>query len=375
MTSTYYLFDMDMVLLYPAGYRAALQATVNYYTRAMGLGESLAPTADDIEAFESVGITSEWDSASICLAEIITRAHPAGAPADSFSQAIDNIQRHGATIRRPDYVALLTFFSQHRLPGEYAADAAYRHYQNGSGLNPAYENLLLNTRDIHRAPVQYIFQQYTLGDAFEATYGLPRIIDGDSFLLTHDTPSLAADLPNKAVVYTARPSLPPKTANLPTAELRGYPPEAELGAKVAGISHLPIVGYGAMQWLTAQVGGNIARRVKPNAVQALAALAIAIFGAERDAEAIIAAEQFVAGKPSPMFDTICAMGGRAVLFEDSPRSIAGAREAVQMLGAGWQFDGIGISAGGPKYDLLLDVADRVYQTINDALLAETLPIT
>ena len=68
--SNLYLFDMDAVLLYPGGYRAALMATVNYFSREMGLGDC-APTMHEIEVFESVGITSEWDSAPMCIVALM----------------------------------------------------------------------------------------------------------------------------------------------------------------------------------------------------------------------------------------------------------------------------------------------------------------
>jgi len=40
-----WLFDLDGVLICPGGYRAALKATVNHFTRAMGLGDY--PLADE----------------------------------------------------------------------------------------------------------------------------------------------------------------------------------------------------------------------------------------------------------------------------------------------------------------------------------------
>src|SRR6185503_13358919 len=96
-----HLFDMDAVLVHPGGYHAALVATVNHFSRAMGHGD-YGPTPEEIEAFEAAGITSEWDSAPIAIAEI------------------------ARTGRRPDYAGLIRRVSAEWKPGEYAAEAAYR---------------------------------------------------------------------------------------------------------------------------------------------------------------------------------------------------------------------------------------------------------
>ncbi|HLB47535.1 MAG TPA: hypothetical protein VJL59_11070, partial [Anaerolineales bacterium] len=169
-----YLFDMDAVLLHPGGYRAALIATVNHFSRGMGLGD-LAPTYDEIETFEAVGITSEWDSAPISIAAI-SLAHS-----------------------RPDYLSLVERVSAEWRRGECPAEAAYRvlfpsprgRGDKGKGeifgANGDWHTaILLHSRDIRRSPVLNVFQQFTLGDAFESTYSLPRTIDAHSTLLKHD---------------------------------------------------------------------------------------------------------------------------------------------------------------------------------------------
>jgi hypothetical protein len=63
-------------------------------------------------------------------------------------------------------------------------------------------------------------------------------------------------------------------------------------------------------------------------------------------------------------------GGRVTVFEDSARSIGGVREAVKMLGAGWECVGIGIADGGPKLAALEKAADRIYASVDEAIERE-----
>lgn len=346
-----FLFDMDSVLLIPGGYRAALIETVNHFSRQMGLGD-LAPTHDEIEAFEAAGITSEWDSAPISIAVI------------------------ALTGKRPDYLTLIERLSAEWRKGEYPAEAAYRILANGHLPSPGgrgaagegeVQDILLYSRNIRRSPVLNIFQQFTLGEAFEETYGLPKTIDTHSTLLKHDRPALSKPVPLNSAIYTARPSRPPRDAPHRT----GYAPEAELGAQLVGLSHLPLIGFGSFQWLAETVGGGAEHYLKPSPVHALAAIGAALGGAE--SESLRAAEATARGEGSewlPPLKKLRGATGRVTVFEDSAASIRGVREAVGMLGEGWGCVGVGISPGGPKKAALAKVADRVYSSLDSALDGE-----
>ncbi|MEK6575438.1 MAG: hypothetical protein AABZ58_14105 [Chloroflexota bacterium] len=348
-----YLFDMDAVLLHPGGYRAALIATVNHFSRGLGLGD-LAPTYDEIETFEAAGITSEWDSAPISIAAI-SLAHS-----------------------RPDYLSLVERVSAEWRRGECPAEAAYRVLfpspsPRGRGRGDEGEGgifgangdwhtaILLHSRDIRRSPVLNVFQQFTLGDAFESTYGLPRTIDAHSTLLKHDRPALSRPVPPQSAIYTARPSKPPR--DMPPRI--GYAPEAELGAQLVGLSHLPIIGFGSFQWLAETIGGHAELYLKPSPVHGLAAIGAALGGPE--SESLRAAEAAMRAEWLPPLKDLRGAKGRVTVFEDSASSIKGVREAVGLLGSNWECVGVGISSGGPKRDALAKVADRVYPSLNDAL--------
>ncbi len=349
-----YLFDMDSVLLYPGGYRAALIATINHFSQKLGLGD-LAPTEDEIEGIEALGITSEWDSAPISVAEILI------------------------TRQRPDYVELARRVNAEWRKGEYPAEAAYRllnPISTRSVQSPisndvetgdwGLDDLLLHSRTISRSPVQNIFQQFVLGDAFEPTYGLARTIESPSMLLEYDRSALNRTVPPQSAIYTARPCKVPREVE----PRLGYAPEAELGARLVGLTHLPVIGFGSFQWLVEELGnGALADElVKPSPVHALAAIGAAATGLE--SVSLIAAEAATRGIWQSPLKELRGQPGRVTVFEDSAKSITGVREAVSLLGENWSCMGIGIATGGPKAEALAKVSDRVYASINDALIGE-----
>lgn len=341
-----YLFDMDSVLLYPGGYRAALISTINYFSQQFGLGD-LAPTEEEIEGIEALGITSEWDSAPIAVAEILM------------------------TRQRPDYVELARRVNAEWRKGEYPAEAAWRILQSSNSSVTQerigeLENLLLHSRNIRRSPVQAIFQQYVLGEAFEPTYGMARTIDSKSALLEYDRKALNRPVPEHSAIYTARPCKVPREVE----PRLGYAPEAELGAHLVGLTHLPVIGFGSFQWLVEELGnGTLADElVKPSPVHALAAIGAAATGSE--SASLIAAEAATRGEWHSPLKELREQQGRVMVFEDSARSISGVREAVGLLGEAWSCVGVGIATGGPKAEALAKVSDRVYASINDALIGE-----
>lgn len=346
-----YLFDMDSVLLEPGGYRLALISTINYFSQRMGLGD-LAPTVEEIEAIEAAGITSEWDSAPIAVVALAQQG------------------------QRPNYLELVKQVGAELGKGEYPAEAAYRVLAARGpltggvpvvGLNANWmSEALLHSREIERSPIQHVFQQYTLGDAFTPTYGLPRTVETHSLLLTHDKPTLNRPMPPYSVIYTARPNRPPRDVR----PLPGYAPEAEIGAELVGISHLPIIGFGSCQWLAEYLNNGVLAEhyVKPSPVQGLAAMGAALGGPE--SEAMLAAEAAVRGEWQRPLADLRAQRGQVTVFEDSARGIGGVREAARILGPNWTCVGAGIATAGPKREALLTVADRVYDSLDAALDGE-----
>ncbi|MBM4430702.1 MAG: hypothetical protein FJ026_10205, partial [Chloroflexi bacterium] len=54
------LFDIDGVLVLPRAYLKALQDTVSYVARQIGV-DGHPPSEEDQHAFEANGLSSEWD--------------------------------------------------------------------------------------------------------------------------------------------------------------------------------------------------------------------------------------------------------------------------------------------------------------------------
>jgi hypothetical protein len=148
----------------------------------------------------------------------------------------------------------------------------------------------------------------------------------------------------------------------------GYAPEAELGAKLVGLSHLPLIGYGSMQWLAERVGGEGEHYLKPSPIQALAAIGAA--SGAKESDSVLAAYAAVNGElKSPLKEL---RGVRVTVFEDSASSIQGVREAAKIIDG--ECVGIGISVGGPKRDILEKIADRVYACVDDAIQGEIINV-
>ncbi|MEK7442305.1 MAG: hypothetical protein AABZ78_16015 [Chloroflexota bacterium] len=336
--SNLYLFDMDAVLLYPGGYRAALMATVNYFSREMGLGDC-APTMHEIEVFESVGITSEWDSAPMCIVALMLNG------------------------KRVDYAELARRVSAETKSGECPAEAAYRVFHQTSEVLETSE-VLLHSRNINRSRVLQVFQQFTLGEQYESTYGLKRTFENGhgSLLLKYDRKVITLPVPERSAIYTARPSKPPRDVPMQI----GYAPEAELGAELVGLSHLPLIGFGRLQWLAERVGPQAHGElyIKPSPVHALAAIGAA-FGFP-ESESLLMAEALARGELNTGLGEL--RGVRVTVFEDSAASIQGVRQAVNLIGG--VCVGIGISSGGPKLERLEKISDRVYPSIDEALQGE-----
>ncbi len=67
------LFDLDAVLLNSEGYYESLRRAVSLLAGALGFGP-IRLSQEDIDVFESLDITAEWDSSALCAALLLARA-------------------------------------------------------------------------------------------------------------------------------------------------------------------------------------------------------------------------------------------------------------------------------------------------------------
>ena len=97
------LFDMDGVLLVPAGYHKALQETVRRVGHALGYKEAeVSPAA--IAEFEAAGATSEWDSSAMCAALLLMRLWESD-PESTLSSDLLERPKPGHRLPVPDFLS------------------------------------------------------------------------------------------------------------------------------------------------------------------------------------------------------------------------------------------------------------------------------
>jgi hypothetical protein len=385
-----FLFDIDGVLVNPQGYLKALQDTVAYFTRLIGVGE-LPPTEQEVRALEAQAITSEWDSAAICISyDLLQRLRcdaPPSLPAD-WAAAFSALAAAPCQLRRPDYAALAERIGARITPGTGIAEAAravlWQEALGSEELAPLLPplaqllgQLLGHTYDFYRSPVTRRFQHLVVGaQRVQEVYGIDPEVEAASYLEMFDTPLLSKELRLRlheaaasglirAALYTARPSLPPPEAGLSST---GHPPEAEMARSLVELEGYPILGLGSLNWLAAQTGEIVEHLVKPSPVQALAAIGLAACGEQKPA---LRAAHTLHTKAT-LEEPLAALRSPTIhVFEDAPSGLAASRRAVDALtqaGLNAELRAYGISPGeGPKHRALQEQGIPAYPSINDAL--------
>jgi hypothetical protein len=384
---TLFLFDIDGVLIHPRGYKEALRAALDYF--AVQLGQRpLDLTYDEIAVFEACGITNEWDSLPMCVSAMmidILKQQPDLLKSDYASTAAA-IREKEIHIQRPDFSKLAYEVLDNNPNGE-APTIAIRRTMKAKAddsLHPLIDELLGDVYDL-RTPTTRVFQHYTLGSGrFTETYGLPPDFSVDSALSTYDRPLLSEGRKQQlldglqqsrwgAVVFTARPSLPP--ADLPPDRQDGidphkHPPEGDLAAELLGLhTVIPMISGGRMTWLAKENNKHVEEYIKPSPVQALAAIGAAYSGHEMSALEQAAAF-FEQGRLTGAFAGMCEQPVRVVVFEDSTGGIRATKLAVEKLkaaGLDMTCEAVGVSPEQSKKDALQQVADRVVDDVNQGL--------
>jgi hypothetical protein len=192
--------------------------------------------------------------------------------------------------------------------------------------------MLRDAYNTERSLTNRIIQELNLGAVeFEACYGRPAAIPGDGLLRTKDLPLISvaeadqlmgwnAASGKRAVIFTNRLS------RLPAGT--GGAPEAEIGLARLGLSDLPFVSMGHLDWLCAQRGLEPQSLLKPSPVHALAALRLAVgdsIGEALSSSARLELDHEDDGRWQRLDPT------HVVVFEDSFRGLQSARGAQQTL--------------------------------------------
>jgi len=275
------LLDIDGVLVQPGGYRAALRATVQRFVGNFHVEEDL------LTDLEKRGISSEWDMAPLIIAaywDNILSRYSIDDLSENVTMASRQIQ--GKKIDLPNKLSIPEF---ELIVGQYPAETAFRSGFFSHIPEALRRNLLMDTRNVHKSATMRVFQHFTLGsERFEETYQLSAEFEAESFLLTEDKANISQENiarlkhPNHFLsAFTARPSGVPREYSKETNI--GYAPEAELALELVGLTDIPLMAFGKLEYIAAQHGLDPATLVKPSPFQALAGTLAAWTGSELEA--------------------------------------------------------------------------------------------
>jgi hypothetical protein len=277
------LLDMDGVLLTPRAYYRALQETVRLVGRALGFN-NVRITDQNISAFESAGVSSEWDTAAICAALLMTKA----SQFDKHQQYPRSLSESPLRFNDPVSPDIQTFATKMGQTGQSELRPLKRAERllikqtnhHDPNQDSVLRSILHNARTADESLTHRTFQELVLGSqTYTEIYGFPALLDTFSYLLEYDSPCIDTQtgellkewqrIPShQAVIFTSRPSTPlPGTFSTP---------EAELGAALVNLENLPILGLGGLVWLSEKFGKNTQAFLKPSPVHALAALQLAL---------------------------------------------------------------------------------------------------
>jgi beta-phosphoglucomutase-like phosphatase (HAD superfamily) len=366
------LFDMDGVLIEPLAYHRALRDVVDLIARAMGFSD-IHITKEQIEIFESVGLTSEWDSSAICSALLYDRVwmrHP------SYLLPLLPPLPHPPThaMPTPDFEAFARSIGNDstNLPPLVLAE---RILLDNSSYNESQTITLQTILRQARAPAHSLtfrlFQELVLGSRnYTEAYKLPPFTDTESYLRLFDRPVLSVEtharlkdwlaIPkHHAAIITNRPS------RMPHGD--GGTPEAEIGAQLCGLEELPIIGYGELSWLSARRGCGNDDFIKPSPVHVLAALRTILD--ESPARSVAMAAELVVDQNQ---DSTWAEldGSEVTVFEDSVigiHSALAAKEILLQAGIETHWNLYGVTESEPKRAVLTSAGAVTLPTLRAAL--------
>ncbi len=368
------LLDLDDVLIQQVAYHRSLRECVERIGRGCGF-EAVKLTDEDIAVFESLGVTSEWDSSAICAALLLDRAwaiDPAIRLPDSPT-APDG-RRH--RLAPPDFQSFFRDVLDGEFTGIEARARVERRLLDGrertAGQRLALQAVLRSAFDVEHSLTLRIIQELNLGAVeYEACYGRPAALPGPGYLSTIDPPLITptevdrlaawASTPgNRAVVFTNRPSRWPDGS--------GGMPEAEIGLTRAGLSSLPFVAMGHLDWLGAGRGLEPQALIKPSAVHSLAALRLAagdpLVGALQ-AAARLELDHEDDGRWREL------EAARAIVVDDSSRGLQSARAAQQTLqgiGVRLELDLRGVTMKDAKHRALESAGGAIFPDFASAAM-------
>lgn len=372
MTTDMYvlLLDVDSVLIEPHGYRRAFIETIRYLGDLFGVkGNTL--TEEQINAFEAAGISSEWDSSTMCMIYLLKHIWRS----DPDFQIPDRMQKPtvNGRIKAPGYDGLIQQMAASTLSGRMVAQRSEDVLLADDNLTPAQRALVRQLIRQSRTPASLpflIFQELIIGSQlFEKVYAQPAVFSTQSYLQLYDIPLITPDdtreilewskQPGQAsAIFTSRPGL--------ADGIDGMTPDAELGIELIGLQDLPVTSVGQLAWLARNLDLDEQKLVKPSPVHAMLALLLAVHTPKE--EIIPAMDCFLSGKNHPALEQF---GDTKVsVLEDSINGITSLKNAgtvLESLGIRMKQNYIGITDLAFKAKTLSDAGAMVYNRLEDAL--------
>lgn len=396
---TIFLFDVDGVIVNPLAYRIAINKSLELLGEKVGLSNigELLPTSDEISRMEACGVHDVWDITNIVFGSILAEIALSLARRDrliSFDNAetagkLARIKDSSPEVSKPSYMNVfdaLAASSEHVHPPDAALQIFKQQMERAlpedvcSGWLDLERGFLSGTRSAYESYGTRLFQNVLLGpEEFEATYGLPSEYHGVALLRTEDVVLINESSVQmlrglngrphfRIAIYTARPSHPPEGIS----EHRGYCPEAEVALELAGLSGIPLVGMGMMDWLAARHGESPESLTKPHTTQAFAAL-IAAASQSYDANVLESAYDLGVRNKNPQDTILDLLRDRIVtiyLFEDTISGIRPVMRVAEQLnehGYAMSVRALGIAKDESKRKALQPLCVELFEVVNDAI--------
>lgn len=391
MKKNVFVFDLDGVLVTGEGYKQAFRQAIHFLCEQAGM-EDFTPSSEVHSYFEAIGISSEWEMTPIFFAFLLENAmiHDRDPLPETLEDLLKNRTMEQFQWDEKDHQKILNL-RPFLLTGEKASQSILRYKDEIQrqgifsiiGNFPIFLDLLSDTHDVFNSISCQLIQTFANGSViFEKTSGIKSKLDCDPFLQKYDQPCLAesyrASLMKayqskelNCVICTARPSLPPKNAPLDT---KPYFPEAEMGRQAIGLPDFPLVGWGGMQSLGIFTGRNPSEFLKPQPVQTLAAICMAL-GMDYWDSLLLAYQICHLNKDQNLGESLRIFPEEMnlTIFEDLQNGlIAGkkVKEVLENLGVKINLRLYGITHIHEKAKSLSAIGATVVETVNDAVKLE-----
>ncbi len=291
------LLDIDGVLVDPVGYRKAVFDTLGKFFRENGI-PNVVVLEEEIAAFESQGITSEWDMIPLYIItwlESNSQKHPNQRNVTNWQDLIEilgiNKEKHVSNLElilhshkffmrgSSPTRAFLNVFANQSLSCKYFPSLIAQKWVQQELLSGGTDSSSFKLLSEYQKKIQ-------TKEIVEKDGEWQELAGDDSYLLIHDEPLIDSRKVNflrELMVsdnvilstMTARPSYILEK-DRDQHEIANIYPEAEISLKKTGLKFLPLAGFGQIQLLCASSQLTVDEIIKPSLYHAFLAFCQAL---------------------------------------------------------------------------------------------------